>query len=62
MVPGEFFVPFLVPVMNHEHKEMLTATEISRKSLGFRTKPRIQRRFMPIKPTPTMPILIIASP
>jgi hypothetical protein len=61
MVSGEFFVPFLVLVMNHEHKELPTAAEISRKSLSFRTEPRIQRRFMPIKPTPIIPIFTIVK-
>ncbi len=60
MVSGEFFGTFLVLVMNHEHKELPTAAEISRKLLGFRTEPRIQRRFMPIKPIPTIPIRTIA--
>src|SRR5208337_868861 len=55
-ISGEFFVPFFVLVMDHEHKESSAATEISRKSRGLLTELRIRRRFMPMNPTPTIPI------
>jgi hypothetical protein len=58
-ISGEFFMPFFVVVMNHEQKESSAATEISRKARGFLTERRIRRRFMPMKPMPTMPTVII---
>jgi hypothetical protein len=33
-MPRKFFVPFLVSVMNHQHKEQPTAAKISRKTPG----------------------------
>ena len=42
--------------MNHERKESLRVARILRKSWPFRERWRIRRRFMPIKPTPTMPM------
>jgi hypothetical protein len=59
-ISGEFFVPFLVLLMYHEHKESPREANILRKLWGLRAVPGIRRRFMPMKPMPTIPILSIA--
>jgi hypothetical protein len=58
-LPAEFFVPFFALVMNHEHKEYPSSANISWKITRCCEVWRIQQRIMPMKPTPTMPILTI---
>src|SRR5436309_238376 len=62
-VPSLWFRGILcaIPCAGNESRAQRTAND-SRdfaEITGFRTEPRIQRRFMPMKPTPTMPIRTI---
>jgi hypothetical protein len=57
----KFFVSFFVLVMNPRHKEYPGAEEFRDNYLLLLRIAWIRMGFMPIKPTPTMPILTISK-
>jgi len=55
----EFFVQFIVLVLYHEHKEYQWVSTKFRVFLVFFSYARNNQWIMPMKPTPTIPILTI---